>query len=61
VTLPSLPGVFAVTRDSLHLLAARVLGAARYSAVGRMGLIVVPGGFGTPEFEASDSSSSMGC
>jgi hypothetical protein len=49
--LPSLPDTFAVTRASLHLVAARVLGAARFSAVGRMGLIVVPGGFGTPEFD----------
>ncbi len=49
--LPPLPDAFAVTRESLHLVAARVLGAARFSAVGRMGLIVVPGGFGTPEFD----------
>ncbi len=49
--LPSLPDAFVVTRASLHLVAARVLGAARFSAVGRMGLIVVPGGFGTPEFD----------
>jgi hypothetical protein len=51
VTLSSLPAAFGVTRHSLHLVAARVFGAARYSAVGRMGLIVVPGGFGTPEFD----------
>jgi hypothetical protein len=48
---PPLPSAFGVTRASLHLLAARVLGAARYAAVGRMGLEVVPGGFATPEFD----------
>jgi hypothetical protein len=45
-----LPADFVRTRISLHLIAARVLGAARYAAVGRLGLIVVPGGFATPEF-----------
>jgi hypothetical protein len=50
-SLPSLPAGFAETRTSLHLVAARVLGTARYEAVGRMGLVVVPGGFGTPEFD----------
>ena len=48
--LPALPADFAATRETLHLVAARVLGATRYAAVGRMGLAVVPGGFGTPEF-----------
>jgi hypothetical protein len=46
-----LPPAFATTRDALHLVAARVLGAARYAAVGRLGLMVVPGGFGTPAFD----------
>jgi hypothetical protein len=50
-SLPALPPDFAVTRESLHLVAARVLGAARYAAVGRLGLVVVPGGFGTPDFD----------
>ncbi len=45
-----LPPGFAATRASLHVVAARVLGAARYAAVGRLGLEVVPGGFGTPDF-----------
>jgi hypothetical protein len=49
--LPALPTSFTATRDALHLVAARVLGAARYNAVGHMGLVVVPGGFGTPEFD----------
>jgi hypothetical protein len=49
--LPALPASFTSTRDALHLVAARVLGAARYGAVGRMGLVVVAGGFGTPVFD----------
>jgi len=49
--LPSLPAGFTATREALHLLGARVLGAARYAAVGRLGLVVEPGGFGTPEFD----------
>jgi hypothetical protein len=49
--LGPLPGSFAATRDALHRVAARVLAAARYAAVGRMGLVVVPGGFGTPVFD----------
>jgi hypothetical protein len=48
--LPDLPTTFDGTRESLHLVAARVLAAARFAATGRMGLVVVPGGFGTPEF-----------
>lgn len=51
VDLPTLPPTFRSTRESLHLVAARVLGAARHGAVGRMGLVVVPGGFGTPVFD----------
>ncbi|MGH9018816.1 MAG: hypothetical protein ACRDY1_13785 [Acidimicrobiales bacterium] len=49
--LRDLPPTFAATRASLHLVAARILGAARFAAVGRLGLVVVPGGFGTPEFD----------
>ncbi len=49
--LPFLPVEFDATREALHLVAARVLGAARYEAVGHMGLLVVPGGFGTPAFD----------
>ena len=40
----------AETRESLHALAEHVLAAARYHAVGRIGLQVVPGGFATPPF-----------
>jgi hypothetical protein len=46
-----LPPDYADTRDKLHLVAARVLGAARFLATGRFGLRVVEGGFGTPEFD----------
>jgi hypothetical protein len=41
---------FSSTRDSLHMLAEHVLSAARYRAVGRIGLEVAPGGFATPPF-----------
>jgi len=50
-TFPALPAAFGATRASLHLVAARVLGAARYASVGRLGLVVVPGGFATPAFD----------
>ena len=39
---------FAETRLSLHALAEHVLAAARYHAVGHIGLQVAPGGFATP-------------
>jgi hypothetical protein len=48
--LGPIPSTYRSTRESLHLVAARVLGAARFLAVGKMGLMIVPGGFGTPEF-----------
>jgi hypothetical protein len=47
----TLPESYPDTRAKLHLVAARVLGAARYQAVGRFGLEVAPGGFATPEFD----------
>jgi hypothetical protein len=40
----------AETRESLHALAEHVLCAARYRAMGRIGLQVVEGGFATPPF-----------
>jgi hypothetical protein len=46
----TLPPQFAETRESLHTLAEHVLAAARYQAMGRIGLQVVPGGFATPPF-----------
>jgi hypothetical protein len=41
---------FAETRESLHALGEHVLAAARYHAIGRIGLQVAPGGFATPPF-----------
>jgi hypothetical protein len=46
----TLPQQFAETRESLHALAEHVLAAARYHAIGRIGLQVVQGGFATPPF-----------
>lgn len=43
---------FARTWASLHAVAEHVLSAARYRATGRIGLVVVPGGIGTPPFGA---------
>jgi hypothetical protein len=42
---------FAETRESLHALAEHVLAAARYHAIGRIGLQVVPGGFAPAPFD----------
>jgi hypothetical protein len=41
---------FATTRETLHTLAEHILAAARYHAIGRIGLTVVEGGFATPPF-----------
>ncbi len=41
---------FAVSRLSLHRVAAYVVSPARRQAMGRMGLRAAPGGFGTPSF-----------
>ena len=46
----TLPQQFAQTRESLHAVAEHVLAAARYQAIGRIGLQVVHGGFATPPF-----------
>jgi hypothetical protein len=40
----------AATRASLHAVAEHVLAAARYQAVGRIGLVPAPRGFATPPF-----------
>jgi hypothetical protein len=42
------------TREALHAVAEHVLAPARHRATGRIGLRVVPGGFGTPVFDGSD-------
>jgi hypothetical protein len=49
--LPDLD-VLARTREAWHALAEHVLASARHRATGRIGLVVVPGGFGTPPFAA---------
>lgn len=38
------------TRETLHRVAAHVLGRGRYQATGRFGLRAAPGGFATPAF-----------
>jgi hypothetical protein len=43
--------VLRTTRLSLHAVAEQVVAAARYGAVGRIGLRATPGGFGTPPYE----------
>jgi hypothetical protein len=45
-----LPPAYASTREAMHTLAEQVLSAARYRAVGRIGLRPTPGGIGTPPF-----------
>jgi hypothetical protein len=40
------------TVPSLHIIAEHVLGAGLHAATGRIGLQVVPGGFGTPDHAA---------
>jgi hypothetical protein len=46
--LEPLPPAFAQTRDALHALAEHVLAPFRYRADGHIGLVVTPGGLGTP-------------
>ena len=48
-----LPDGYAATRQALHAVAEHVLAAARYEAVGRIGLEVAPGGFATPPFHGT--------
>jgi len=45
------PARYEETRQALHAVAEHVLAAGRYVAVGRIGLVVAPGGFATPEFD----------
>jgi hypothetical protein len=44
------------TFRSLHILGEHLLAAARYDAVGRIGLTVVPGGIATPSFGSDNRS-----
>jgi hypothetical protein len=48
--MPTAADDLATTRLALHMLAEHILCAARYAAVGRIGLEIVPGGFATPPF-----------
>lgn len=41
---------FASTREQIQQVAVHVLARARFAAEGRIGLVVVPGGIGTPVF-----------
>ena len=45
-----LPGDFASSRATLHVIAAHVLGRRRFEVSGHFGLRASPGGFGTPAF-----------
>ena len=47
------------TRIALHTVAEHVLAAGRYQAEGRIGLVVLPGGFGTPPFGSDDRTVSV--
>ena len=38
------------TRQTLHVIAAHILGGRRFDVTGRFGLRATPGGFGTPAF-----------
>ncbi|MCA1822993.1 MAG: hypothetical protein LC640_01740 [Frankia sp.] len=46
--LRPLPAEFASTRDTLHRVAAHVLGRRRHQLTGKFGLRATPGGIGTP-------------
>lgn len=49
-SLAKLPPTFAETRDALQRVAVHIVARARQQGVGRFGLRVTPGGFGTPDF-----------
>lgn len=46
-----LPSDYTSTRAALHSVAEHVLAPALHTVTGRIGLRVVPGGFGTPRFD----------
>lgn len=59
--MTSLPSIadrdaFTRTRESWHAVAEHVLAAARYRAERRIGLVVTPGGFGTPVLASGRSA-----
>jgi hypothetical protein len=45
-----LPDDMNATRETLHRIAAHVLGRRRYQVCGRFGLWASPGGFATPAY-----------
>ncbi len=49
--LEALPPSFAATRHALHQLAFFALAPRRYECEGRLGLVALPGGFGTPWYD----------
>lgn len=49
------------TRESWHAVAEHVLAAARYRAEHAIGLVVVPGGFGTPTYGDGQSARVVEC
>jgi hypothetical protein len=49
--MPSLPAFYVTTRDAVHGLAEHVLCAARFAAVGRIGLLPAVDGIVTPPFD----------
>ena len=49
------PTSYARTRRSLHRIATHVLAQARHADRGRIGLRVLPGGFGTPMFGENET------
>ena len=51
MTLPPIPTALVPTRDTLHQVAYFVLSPARHRRTGRMGLVPIPGGFGTPPLD----------
>ena len=50
IRLPTLPAAFPTTRDTIHRVAAHILGRRRYALSGKFGLRATPGGIGTPAF-----------
>jgi len=47
------------TRDTWHQVAEHVLAPARYQAVGRIGLRVTSGGFGTPPYDRGGTTEAL--
>jgi hypothetical protein len=47
------------TREAWHQVAEHVLARARYDATGRIGLSVVPGGYGTPPYDRGDVAEAL--